>query len=112
MSDMPTRPPPPHHMMIGTGCGSVGGTPDRLGQPPGADQVTEVAGAVAGDHGMLDGAGGRRTLQTAGATIPAAVVIDRYINPDFSLAAQDLWERAQSRPFTFERCCLCEEPWE
>jgi adenine/guanine phosphoribosyltransferase-like PRPP-binding protein len=50
-------------------------------------------------------------LQAAGATIPAAVVIGRYINPDFSQAAQDLWERAQSRPFTFERCCLCDAPW-
>jgi predicted amidophosphoribosyltransferase len=51
-------------------------------------------------------------LQAAGATIPAAVVIGRYINPDFSQAAQDLWERAHSRPFSFERCCLCEEPWQ
>jgi predicted amidophosphoribosyltransferase len=50
-------------------------------------------------------------LQAAGATIPAAVVIGRYINPDFSQAAHDLWERAQSRPFSFERYCLCEEPW-
>jgi predicted amidophosphoribosyltransferase len=51
-------------------------------------------------------------LQAAGATISAAVVIGRYINPDFSQATQNLWEQAQSRPFRFERCCLCEEPWQ
>jgi predicted amidophosphoribosyltransferase len=50
-------------------------------------------------------------LQTAGATIPAAVVLGRYINPDFNQAATDLWERAHVRRFTFDRCCLCDQPW-
>jgi predicted amidophosphoribosyltransferase len=50
-------------------------------------------------------------LQAAGATIPAAVVLGRYINPDFSQAATDLWQRAQARPFTFDRCCRCDQAW-
>ena len=51
-------------------------------------------------------------LQAAGATIPAAVVLGRYINPDFNQAASDLWERAHGRPFAFDRCCLCDQPWD
>jgi len=50
-------------------------------------------------------------LQAAGATIPAAVVIGRYIKPEFNQAAADLWERARARPFTFDRCCICDESW-
>ncbi len=50
-------------------------------------------------------------LQAAGATIPAAVVVGRYINPDFNDATRDLWQRAHARPFTFQWCCLCEAPW-
>jgi predicted amidophosphoribosyltransferase len=50
-------------------------------------------------------------LQAAGATIPAAVVLGRYLNPDFNQAAAELWERARARPFTFDRCCLCDQPW-
>jgi hypothetical protein len=50
-------------------------------------------------------------LQTAGATIPVAVVLGRYIDPEFSQAASDLWERAHARPFSFDRCCLCDQPW-
>jgi predicted amidophosphoribosyltransferase len=50
-------------------------------------------------------------LQAAGAIIPAAVVLGRYLNPDFSQAAADLWGRARARSFTFDRCCRCDEPW-
>jgi predicted amidophosphoribosyltransferase len=50
-------------------------------------------------------------LQAAGATIPAAVVLGRYLDPDFNQAAADLWQRARARHFTFDRCCLCDEPW-
>jgi hypothetical protein len=39
------------------------------------------------------------------------VVLGRYINPDFNQAATDLWERAHARPFSFDRCCLCDQPW-
>jgi len=52
-----------------------------------------------------------RTLQLAGAVIPAAVVIGRYLNPGYNEAATQLWERARSRAFTFERCCRCDTPW-
>jgi hypothetical protein len=50
-------------------------------------------------------------LQLAGAIIPAAVVIGRFINPGFSESAQRLWERAEARPFNFDACCLCDAPW-
>jgi orotate phosphoribosyltransferase len=50
-------------------------------------------------------------LQLAGAAIPAAVVIGRYIDPRFNDASKQLWEQAHARPFRFERCCLCDPPW-
>ncbi len=50
-------------------------------------------------------------LQLAGAAIPAAVVIGRYINPHFNDASNQLWERARAQLFRFERCCLCDAPW-
>jgi predicted amidophosphoribosyltransferase len=50
-------------------------------------------------------------LQAAGAVIPAAVVLGRYLSPDFNQAAADLWDRAHARPFSFDRCCSCDEPW-
>jgi len=95
--------------------------PHPAGHLAAGDDAFVVTGAATGrrvllvDDTFTTGAeiqSAASALQTAGATIPAAVVIGRYINPDFSLAAQDLWERAQSRAFTFERCCLSEEPWE
>ena len=39
------------------------GLPDRLGQAARADQVAEVVGAVAGEHGVLDRPGSGRALQ-------------------------------------------------
>src|SRR6266704_4349101 len=50
-------------------------------------------------------------LKLAGASIPAAVVIGRFIRPGFNEAAHSLWQRASDREFTFERCCLCDPPW-
>ncbi len=48
-------------------------------------------------------------LSLAGARVSGACVLGRYIKPDYSEAARQLWERAVARkPFRFGRCCLCE----
>lgn len=45
-------------------------------------------------------------LATAGAQVVAAVVVGRFMRPDFSAAAE-LWSRARASAFDFERCCVC-----
>lgn len=51
-------------------------------------------------------------LSLAGAHVPAACVLGRYIKPDYSEATTRLWERAVARkPFRFGRCCLCDPLW-
>jgi len=50
-------------------------------------------------------------LRMAGAIVPAAVVIGRYIDPDFNQPSRELWNLAHERSFSFERCCLCDAPW-
>jgi len=47
------------------------------------------------------------SLTNAWATVVAAVVVGRVINPEFGPEAAALWERATRVPFDFERCCLC-----
>jgi hypothetical protein len=70
------------------------GPPDRLGKPPGADQVTEVAGAVAGDHGMVDGTRGGRALQAEQrpelAEVPARAEHGQYLLTAVSPLADNL----------------------
>jgi hypothetical protein len=42
----------------------------------------------------------------AGANVLLALVVGRVINPDWSTASKELWEKARARPFSFDRCCL------
>jgi predicted amidophosphoribosyltransferase len=95
-------------------------SPRPAGHLAASDQGFTVAARVHGrrvllvDDTFTSGAevqSAASALQAAGATIPAAVVLGRYINPDFNQAATDLWERAHARPFSFDRCCLCDQPW-
>lgn len=45
-------------------------------------------------------------LARGGATVVAAVVAARIIDPDFSAEARELWERAGEGQFSFDTCCL------
>jgi len=45
-------------------------------------------------------------LTLAGATVVSALVVGRVINPDWSTASKELWERARAIPFSFDLCCL------
>ena len=51
-------------------------------------------------------------LQLAGAIVPAAVVIGRFIKPELNEAARVLWQQASDREFAFDRCCLCDRGWQ
>jgi len=46
------------------------------------------------------------TLQLAGATVVAVVVIGRVIDPEFNEECRALWEQAGEEPFDFDVCCL------
>jgi orotate phosphoribosyltransferase len=45
-------------------------------------------------------------LQMAGAHVVAAVVVGRYVKPDFSDDTRALWDEVMSTAFTFDSCCL------
>lgn len=45
-------------------------------------------------------------LQLAGAHVPAAVTVGRFIKPGFSEESQALWESVERLPFDFDVCCL------
>jgi phosphoribosylpyrophosphate synthetase len=45
-------------------------------------------------------------LQLAGARVPAALVVGRVINPEWSTSSKELWEQARKTAFSFDRCCL------
>jgi predicted amidophosphoribosyltransferase len=47
-------------------------------------------------------------LHAAGATVTAAVVVGRFINPDYNAPARTLWESVTGRDFDFAKCCLCQ----
>jgi hypothetical protein len=85
------------------------------------DDAFEVDGRVNGrrvplvDDTFTSGAevqSAASALQLAAAIIPAAVVIGRFIKPEFNEAARALWEQASGREFTFDRCCLCDPGWQ
>lgn len=46
------------------------------------------------------------TLQAAGAAVTGAVVVGRFINPNYNAAATELWKRVNDVPFDFEWCCI------
>jgi adenine/guanine phosphoribosyltransferase-like PRPP-binding protein len=50
-------------------------------------------------------------LLLEGATGVAVVVVGRIVVPDYSEAANALWEEATAKDFDFDRCCLCDS-WE
>ncbi len=45
-------------------------------------------------------------LNRAGATVVAAVVIGRFIHPDYDEAAQTLWNGVKDLTFNFDDCCV------
>lgn len=44
-------------------------------------------------------------LINAGAVIPAAVVVGRKVNPRGHAIAEEVWNRARAKPFTWDYCC-------
>jgi orotate phosphoribosyltransferase len=52
----------------------------------------------------LQSAASRLTLD--GANVAAAVVVGRFMNPGWSTSAQELWDAADERTFSFDTCCL------
>ena len=45
-------------------------------------------------------------LALAGATVVAAVVVGRFVNPSFSDETQALWDNASAGEFSFDTCCV------
>jgi predicted amidophosphoribosyltransferase len=45
-------------------------------------------------------------LALAGADVVAAVVLGRFVRPDYSAEARQLWERQRRLGFDFDTCCL------
>jgi phosphoribosylpyrophosphate synthetase len=45
-------------------------------------------------------------LQLEGAEVVAAVVIGRFVNPEFNEPTAQLWARLSARQFDFTTCCL------
>lgn len=50
-------------------------------------------------------------LALGGATVVAAVVAARFINPDFNEESRELWDNAGEEPFSFDTCCLEGNAW-
>lgn len=50
-------------------------------------------------------------LQLRGADVVAGLVVGRVFEPDWSGRHLAEWDRARSRHFSFERCCLEPQRW-
>jgi predicted amidophosphoribosyltransferase len=48
-------------------------------------------------------------LHLTGAAAVAVLTIGRVIWPEWNDNCRHIWDRACERPFTFERCCLCQD---
>jgi predicted amidophosphoribosyltransferase len=89
--------------------------PVHIGHTIADDAGFEVTQSVAGqslllvDDTLTSGArlqSAASALSLAGADVVAAVVVGRVINPDFSDAARQLWDRSRQVPYSLDRCCL------
>lgn len=93
---------------------------DRLGHNQPSDEGFEATEEVAGKHVLLvddlytSGArlhSAASVLQQAGAHLPAALVVGRYMRPRSGDLAAEVLARAQERPFDWRSCCECEPPF-
>lgn len=47
-------------------------------------------------------------LHAEGATVAAALVVGRFINPDYNAPVQALWNSVKDLQFDYATCCLCQ----
>lgn len=79
--------------------------------PDGYALVREVSGraVLLLDDTFTSGArvqSAAHALATGGATVVAALVVGRVIDPAFSDESRALWDAARTLPFSFDTCCL------